>query len=73
MTADDEVTEQERNQLRLAYRRAFNEYSEASYAIDDRLRRRSLPTAQEFARRRAAHSALLDASLAVWKVCDPSD
>jgi hypothetical protein len=63
----NDLTDEELNQLRLVYKRAFNEYSEAAFAINDRIRRRALPTAEEFARKRAAHTALLDASRAVWK------
>ena len=68
MTVANEVTDEEvLHQLRLAYTRAFNEYSEATFAIKERVRHRSLPTAAEFARKRTAHTALLDASRAVWK------
>lgn len=60
--ADDEL-----DRLRLAYKQAFDEYTEATFAIHDRLRRRALPTAEAFARKRAAHSALLLVSAAIWR------
>jgi hypothetical protein len=67
MTWTSGMIDDELNELRLAYKRAFDEYSEATFAIDDRIRRGALPAAEEFARKRAAHTALLNASDAVWQ------
>ena len=61
------LTDDDLNDLHLAYQRAFAEYSTAASAINDCVRRRVLPTAEEFARKRVAQLALLDARRALWK------
>ena len=61
------LTDEELNVLHVAYQRAFDEYSSATSAINDCVRRRMLPTAEEFARKRVAQIALLDARRALWK------
>lgn len=61
------LTDEDMNELHLAYQRAFAEYSSATSAINDCVRRRMLPTAEEFARKRVAQLALLDARRALWK------
>jgi hypothetical protein len=61
------VTDEALNRVRRAYERAFDEYSEAEFAINDCVRRRVMPTGEEFARKRVAQLALLDARRAVRK------
>jgi hypothetical protein len=58
-------TDVELNHLQLAYKRAFDEYSEAAFVINDCIRRRIVLSAEAFVRRRIAYVALLDSSRAV--------
>jgi hypothetical protein len=58
-------TDPKLNGLQLAYKRAFDEYSEAAFVINDSIRRRIALSAEAFVRRRIAYVALLDASRAV--------
>jgi hypothetical protein len=61
------LTDEELSHLYVAYERALDEYSEAASAVYECTRRRSLPTAQEFARKRVAQLSLMDARRAFWK------
>ena len=60
-------TREELNELQDVYQQALDEYENATSAVMDRVRGRSLPTAEEFARKRAAQIALGDARRAFWK------
>ena len=59
------LAEEELKQLHSAYKRAFDEYSEAAFVINDCVRRRVLLPAEAFVRRRVAYVALLDTARAV--------
>jgi hypothetical protein len=61
------VTREELNELHEAYQHALDEYEDATTVVIDRVRRRSMPTAEEFARKRVAQLALVDARRAFWK------
>jgi hypothetical protein len=60
-------TDEQLNHLHFVYRHAQDEYSEATSAIYDCIRRRTLPTAEALARKRVAQVALVDARRAFWK------
>lgn len=62
MLMNDEIQD-----LRLAYKRAFDEYVAATTTINDRIRHRILPTAEEFGRQRIAQFALVEARRAIFK------
>jgi len=64
--ANDEIDE-----LRRAYKRALDEYLKATSAINDHIRRRVLPTGEEFARQRVAHFALVEARRTITKASKP--
>jgi hypothetical protein len=55
------------DQLYGVYERALDEYSEATSVVYDRIRHRTLPTTEEFARKRVAQLALVNARRAYWK------
>jgi hypothetical protein len=57
--------EEDMSKLYLAYKQAFDEYSEAAFVVNDCMRRSALPTAEAFVRRRLAYVALLETSRAV--------
>jgi hypothetical protein len=59
------VVSDELSDLQLQYKRAFDEYSEAAFVINDCIRRRVLLPAEAFVRRRVAYVALLDTGRAV--------
>jgi hypothetical protein len=60
-------SDEELDQLYAAYERALDEYAEATSAVYERIRRRTLPTAEEFARKLTAQAVLQGARRAFWK------
>ena len=57
--------EEDLNRLHSAYRRAFDEYAQAAFIINDCIRRHIPLSAEAFVRRRSAYVALLDTGRAV--------
>ena len=60
-------TRDELNVLHEAYERALDEYADATTAVMDRIRRRMLPTGEQFARKRAAQQVLITTRRAFWR------
>jgi len=61
------LTRDELNVLHEAYERALDEYADATTAVMDRIRRRMLPTGEQFARKRAAQQVLITTRRAFWR------
>jgi hypothetical protein len=60
-------TRDELNALHEAYERALDEYARATTVVMDRIRRRALPSGEEFARKRVAHQTLITTRRAFWR------
>jgi broad specificity phosphatase PhoE len=67
LDAPRSLTDEAFKQLSDTYRQALDEYDAATSVVYDSIRRRTLPTAEEFARKRDAQSTLRHRRKSFWK------
>ena len=61
------LTEEQFDVLSLTSRRALDEYREATAAVYECIRRRVMPTSEEFDRKQVAQLVLLETRRSFWK------